>query len=336
MEKLRKISKCVAEHARNGNSKAALRCIDKLGEQNIKPDVAIMNSVIYSFAKQKDLDGARNAFDKMKEFNLKADVISYSSLLHVAAQSAQPKTALQILESMYKNDVQPNTQVVNSVISACSKANDAHRCIYYFQKFFNVDGFTPNVVSFNIMMGVETNINDAMTWWNGMEAHQLEPTIISYNTILQILCRENDMKAAVDWFYKIERSPNCIPDTNSYNMLIYALIKNNEIQLAEKFEARMGKAKVEKNGGTYSALMTRPSKKHKLPPERCVQLFENMLVDGIEPSEQHYAIVLDAFSHAKDPSGAKLWLDNLAAAGHVPTNVHARTVLNLYIERIMY
>ena len=28
---------------------------------------------------------------------------------------------------------------------------------HYFQKFFNVDGFQPNVASFNIMMSVEEN-----------------------------------------------------------------------------------------------------------------------------------------------------------------------------------
>ena len=329
MEKLRKVSKCVAEHARSGKCKQASRCVDRLVEQNIMPDVAIMNSVIYSFAKQKDLIGAQNAFNKLSDYNLKADLISYSSLLHVAAQSAKPNSALEILDNMQNASIQPNTQVVNSVISAFSKANDSHACIRYFQKFFNVDGFTPNAASFNIMMSIETNIDDAMTWWHGMEAHALEPSIISYNTILQILCRGDDVKKAVDWFYKIERSASCIPDVNTYNMLIYSLMKHGEILLAEKFTARMDKANVQKNAGTYSALMSRQSKKQKLSPERCVQLFDSMLGDGIEPSEQHYAIVLDSFSHAKDPQGAQTWLAKLSAGGHVPSNVHARTVLKM-------
>ena len=189
------------------------------GDNGIKPDVAVFNSVINAWATSKDPIAGKKAFAllrKMKDlaakgYNSYPDIVTYNTLLsawsHCGDVNAAPQTE-KIVNEMQKAAKeselapQPNTVSYNTILDAWSKSTlpgAALRAQKVLEFMIRTEGdeIEPDVISFTSVLnawakskephkGARTRelLNRLVDLYGTTKRPNLRPTQISYNAVL--------------------------------------------------------------------------------------------------------------------------------------------------------
>lgn len=125
-----KKSVIAASKAVNGVKTIMKRLVD---ETDLKPDVAILNSLISAFAGLGSFEDAWKVLDEgFSRFGLSPNVATYNILIHSLGRAKRPEHAVRAWELMHKNGLQPNQLTYNSLLDVLiegQKLDDATRLI---------------------------------------------------------------------------------------------------------------------------------------------------------------------------------------------------------------
>ncbi|KAK7246451.1 hypothetical protein RIF29_41319 [Crotalaria pallida] len=157
---------------------------------------------------------------------------------------------------------------------------------------------------------------DATRVFHKMEDFQLKPTQKSYLAILDILVEENHVKRALA-FYKEMRGMGIPPSVISLNILIKALLKNDEtVDSALRIFREMPNRGCEPDSYTYGTLVNGLCRLGKI--SQAIELFREMEQKGHSPSVVTYTSLIHGMCQSNNLDEAISLLEEMTKNGIEP------------------
>ena len=308
------------------------------------------------------------AFQLLKHFSLptsriRPDIYSYSIVIHAFALNGNTERAQQVFDLAAKKD-SLNINVYNALLSAYANAKNVNKCIKILdgllEKTQGVCGsLVPNVVTYSTVINVmckEGMIDEAKKLLDTMIANDVQPNVITYNSILAAWSRKAKRYSDKDAAMEAERLLNNMerrsleyspPDVVSFCTVIHALCNANEPQRAEAVLFRMEeKERLHvKSSHTYNALLTCWAKSNvNGAPIRVERLLLRMLqryrdgITSVKPDKYSYQALIDSYAKCENVGSAEkaeailLQMDDKSST--VKPNVyHYNSVLSAWARR---
>ncbi|CAA6669477.1 unnamed protein product [Spirodela intermedia] len=223
----------------------ALRLVDNPSEQlnvlvsmfqnQCRPDVVTLNTIIYSFCRIGKVDEALKILNDMLQGKFcTPDVVTFTTILHGLLDVGRIKEALDIFHrKMPECSCSPSTVTYNAVLHGLCKLRSVEKAVSIFhemvQKSVSADSRTYTV-------------HEAKTFWEDVVWPSSIHDDFVYATVLRGLCNLGRLDEACDFLYELIDC-GISPGIVNYNILIDGACK-----MSLKREAYQVVAEMRKNG----------------------------------------------------------------------------------------
>lgn len=210
----------------------AFGIIQRLRENNVKPDAIAFNCVLDVCVKAGDIHRARPLVQEMEELGL-LDIITYNTLLKGYCNNNDIKGAKDLLSEMSAANFEPNDVSYNCILNAavnCGNFEDAWDTIAKMEQM-NVkpDHYTVSIMLKALKRAKGTK--DVHRCLSFLDRSSIDPCSdeILMNTVLDTYIRHNEYRRLESLLSKFEQS-NLRPSVPTYGSIIkaYANLKRPE------------------------------------------------------------------------------------------------------------
>ncbi|KAJ3270571.1 hypothetical protein HDV01_007721 [Terramyces sp. JEL0728] len=236
-------------HVNVNDSKKAFQVYDLIKE-TFEPDLVTYSTLIKLLVNTKQVHKAFEVYEAMKKKKIHPNQIVFTTLVKGCIQSGQIDRAWKTFNHMRSEIERPDSIAFTLMIYSCSKTQDAERALDLFQEMIanNLQVTPVTYTSLILACGNRPDYyNEAFDLLEQMIATGFEPNIQTYNALLQIASRNNDIdRVKTVWNDLIARSGSeLVPTPASFKYLIRALtfsLKTKPVKtLTVKEDKKIGK-----------------------------------------------------------------------------------------------
>jgi pentatricopeptide repeat protein len=317
-------------------------------QDNIKPSVELMNTMIKYKVKIKNLNKALEIFHTMCE-RTKPSIVTYNILLSGCIENNQYSKAQELYHQIQSQDL--NVELYTTLIKLECRMNNVTKALELLQsmkdKGMNPDAATYTVLINNLPIQYDSIIDGLVD-----QAIKIEPSSELCSTIIKMYFSRNMEREGFTFFKKYVWNSNvasidiimqlfsCV-DANQFVydlkqeiyrkahrnkfdncVLMLCAAREYDISLVES----MFQATTHKDIDFYNCLLYAYKSTGK--GEKAVQILETMK-DSVEPNSSSYLMVLTACSHSKLVTQARSIYDQLVNE-HRVTDVHTNCMIDTY------
>ncbi|CAN6453031.1 unnamed protein product [Victoria cruziana] len=262
---------------------------------------SIGNSLITMYAEQEDIESASAVFKRMQRF----DVISWTAMVSAYVTNNRIHEARKVFDTMpEKNLISWNTMIGGYLQIRKSSETDKERDLALrgspedaLELFHRMDEFEikPDHFTYNCVLVACASIG-AMQQTRSIHAaaiaRGIDKDIGVINALINAYGKCGNLSDAEHVFNSFVR-----PDTVMWNTMITGYSQNGEAHEALLMFQKMCEFGVQPNHVTFVSILSACS--HTGEIEKGRELFESMSRDhGIEPSQDHYACMVDLLGRA--------------------------------------
>jgi pentatricopeptide repeat protein len=283
-------------------------------------------------------------------YEVSPDIVSYNSVLKAWKEDEQPEAALELLETMIRNEREDEENEMEENPSSSESASDRTSRGSSSNKTIRVD-----VISFNTVIAAfanQGNYHKALELLRKMQKNNPkqqqsdfvgdddefedyfypDPDTITYNIVLYSLAQSNDIGTAVqaedllrEMMMQKERTGVTVVDTTSFNTVLYAWSREREKDVTAIATTTANTTSIAAATGGATAKRTTPKKQvsAKMAAQRAEDLLtimEELSEAGnlnVRPDAYSYTTTIQCWAKCNDPNVTK----------------KAHDVLNRMIER---
>jgi len=224
-------------------------------------------SVIKAYGRAHDVEGAWSLWREMRLRHVRPTSITIGCMVEAVVSNGDPDGGYELIRQLHE-DVQCRDQL-NAVIY-CSVMKGYARvhqmeCVWTLWNEMLNHRIEPSIVTYNALIDAcarNSNMDAVPDLLKGIETRGLTPNLITYSTTLKGLCQRGDVPAAFTVLDDMRRTTKLRPDEIMYNTLL--------------------------DGCSLSGLTTEGER-----------ILEQMQAEGVTPSDFTLTIVVKLFSGAK-------------------------------------
>ncbi|KAK1434392.1 hypothetical protein QVD17_00132 [Tagetes erecta] len=229
----------------------------------VRPETYTFYLLISGLCDLGCLEDARKVFDKMRERDCAPNEFTFGILVRGYCRAARADEGLELLEMMRSMEIGSNIVIYNTLVSAfCKegKTNEAEKLVEMLRE----DGHVPNVVTFNSMISAlcsagkvleasrifrDMQVNkelgneelglvrngmllEAQAVLNEMAEKGVQPSIVSYNIMMDGLCKNEGKVSEAKELLKKMKERGYALNTVTYNIVIDGLCKIGQVDKA--------------------------------------------------------------------------------------------------------
>ena len=170
--------------------------------------------------------------------------------------------ALKIFRRAITDGVEPTSFLYNALIGKLGKARRIDDCLYYFGEMRNLG---------------------------------IQPTSVTYGTIVNALCRVSDEKHAEQLFEEMESMPNYKPRPAPYNSLMqfFLTTKRDRAKVLAYYD-RMRMMRIPPASHTFKLLIDAYATLEPIDMPSAETVLDQMRQSGLQPEAVHYASLIHA------------------------------------------
>eukprot|EP01025_Chloroclados_australasicus_P023761 TRINITY_DN239_c2_g2_i1.p1 TRINITY_DN239_c2_g2~~TRINITY_DN239_c2_g2_i1.p1 ORF type:complete len:1156 (+),score=193.51 TRINITY_DN239_c2_g2_i1:471-3938(+) len=312
----------------------ALRLLELMWEcgGEVVPDIVSYNTVMKACSNALQLDVALWVYYVMKQRGLEPSVATYGTLISAASDVQAYETVMMVWEWLQQSGLECNTTCMNAYISALEKQDRWEDAKKQFQSM--VDGSAqvpPSAVTFNTMMSACVRRGEphhVKELFNTMFGMNIQPTIQSYNTLIQAYSLTRQWREAMELLKFIQRADvNVRAMSVTFNHVLAAISAASHVanagekdvmavsamQVVEQAKAAPG---CEPDTVTYNTYITIMERTGKHP--QALQAYEEMVTNGIKPDAVTAAAIIRACTEGDMWDAAISLFNSLKQHGIVP------------------
>ncbi|XWS13755.1 hypothetical protein CRYUN_Cryun36dG0065500 [Craigia yunnanensis] len=222
-------------YSKGGMKQQALCWLGKMNKQGMEPDEVTMGIVVQLYKKAGEF---RKAEEFFKKWSLKG------SLRHDGSEAF----------SALGSDSHLSSYTYNTLIDTYGKAGQLREASETYEMMLR-EGIVPTTVTFNTMIHICGNhgLLEVASLMKKMEEVQCLPDTRTYNILISLHAKHDDIKMAAGYFAKMKEA--CLePDLVSYRTLLYAYSIRKMVSGAEDLIQEMDERHLEIDEYTQSAL----------------------------------------------------------------------------------
>lgn len=311
------------------------------------------NSLLAMYMKCGDTEGAKRVFESMNE----RTVVSWNTMISGYFRNGGAEEALVVYQRLVKYDeVEPDSATVVSVLSVCGflKNLEAGREIHLLAKEKRLGEILPVSNALMDMYVKCGRMDEARKVFDDM----MEKDIVSWTTMINGCNLNDDLVSAVE-FCRLMQLEGLRPNEITVTSLLAACANLPDLRLGRCLHGWSIRHKVESDVNVETALidlyakcnhiglsfqvMSRTCKKRTVPwnailsgciqnklPRKAIELFKQMMVQGVKPNEATFKSLLPAYASEADLQQAVNIHCYLIRAGFVWRPDIATALVDLY------
>ncbi|XP_044508059.1 pentatricopeptide repeat-containing protein At4g33990-like [Mangifera indica] len=282
----------------------------------------VSNALINMYAKYGDLEQARKVFDNMMVRN----TVSWNSIISAYEQNNDPITACGFFNKMQRAGTEPDLLTLVSLASIVAQMNDHKNSL-------SIHGFTmrrgwlaDDVVIGNAIVDMYTKlgvIESACSVFEGLPVKD----VISWNTLITGYAQNGLASEAIEVYQRMEECNGIIPNQGTWVSLLLAYSHVGAVQQGMKIHGKVIKNCLYMDVSVATCLIVLYGKCGRLDDaislfyqiprgspvswnaiischavhghgEKAINLFGEMLDEGVKPNDITFVSLLSACSHS--------------------------------------
>uniref|UniRef100_A0A7S1SFT1 Pentacotripeptide-repeat region of PRORP domain-containing protein n=1 Tax=Alexandrium catenella TaxID=2925 RepID=A0A7S1SFT1_ALECA len=182
-------------------------------------------SLIRAYGFVQDIEGARRVWREMRQLKIVPTSITIGCMVEALASNGDIEGGHQLIRELLTD---PETRsLVNSVMYGSLLKGFSQQ--KYFSRVWELyaemvsENLEFTLVTYNVLINVCVRSGDSTRipgLLEDMARHGIEPSIITYSTVLKAYCYENCMDKAFEMFDELKRSRQYTPDEIIYNTML--------------------------------------------------------------------------------------------------------------------
>ncbi|KAF2318589.1 hypothetical protein GH714_009184 [Hevea brasiliensis] len=252
---------------------------------------------------------AAQIFSKMKRLRLKPNLLTSNTLLNALVRypsSHSVYLSKAIFSDVIKLGAQVNTNTFNILIYGCCLENKLGEAIGLIGKMAEF-GCSPDNVTYNTILDVLCRIDEALRLRDEMENLKLFPDVVTYNTLINGCFECNNSPKAFGLIEEMEQKGVKL-EAATYNILVKWYANEGSMDDAGKIIRAMEESGFSPNSVTYNTLISVHCKVGKLGEAI------RMMNEGKESKRGYFVdevsygtLIMGYFKDEKPDKALKLW-----------------------------
>ena len=236
-------------------------------QEDYKPNVIHYNVILRILGRAKKWDELEDCWTQMtkQKDELLPTNNTYGTLIDVYGRAGLKSEALQWIQHMEQQGLQPDEVTMNTVVHMYKKAREFDQAEEFYRKWSQTHrpqrAFTYNTLI--DMYGKAGRIGECSNAFSEMLKSGICPDIVTFNTMIHICGSYGHLEEAKVLMNKMEET-GCPPNVMTYNTLIAMNAENNNIDMALTYFTRMKQTGVQPNIVTYRTLLRVLCGKHMI------------------------------------------------------------------------
>eukprot|EP00435_Cladocopium_sp_Y103_P017352 s3835_g4.t1 len=233
-------------YANAGEAEKAKDFYDSMVGAQIAPNMKTFGKLMEAAAKKGQVQMARFWMQEMGAAHV--GTMAYNQLITAAANAHDLRAAEAVYQEMEQLQVMPNVIAYNSILSAAAKTGDLPACERWYQKMLSRH-LEPSSFTFTTLISAGKYAPDGLSWAKRWPCTSLE----AYHAFIDVAAEQQDLSAAEAAFQKLKEAFR--PTVISYNILMLACCRSNNLRAAQHWRSQMARDAVEPNEVTYKTLL---------------------------------------------------------------------------------
>ena len=302
----------------------------KLDSFKKQPDIYKASSLIATFGKQNNLNGAFDIYRRLVDHSShKPHIGVFTALMNACMKCNQPKRVVALWNDMSRYSVQLDNFCFGTLINACAKTGDiitAKKLIDKIKKReftfkINVIDYTQLIRTFNH----GNNIGDAIEVLQLMKQQNVQPDAITYISLLSSCANMTALEQGRLIHNEIINSGiklNIILETALLNMYSKCGSMNEAQSIFDNMESR--------DIITWNAMIS--GYRQNGDVKESIELFKKMQQEGIQPNHFTFTIALSSCADLADLSLGREIHSQIDKSGIEWTIEMRNSLLNMYLK----
>ncbi|KAF5770636.1 putative tetratricopeptide-like helical domain superfamily [Helianthus annuus] len=224
--------------------------------------------------------------------------------------AGKPDKAVRVFLSMQEYGCQQDLNSFNTFLDVLCKSRRvemAYNLFKVLKRRFRADTISYNIIANGFCLLKRTP--RALEVLREMVESGLEPTLKTYNVILNGYFKAGQVKEAWQFFLEMKRRRRCEMDVVTYTTVVHGFGVAGEIQKARQVFDEMIGLGILPSVATYNAYIQVLCKKDNV--ENAILVFEEMLKKGYTPNATTYNVVIRGLCHVGKMDRAMEYLDKM-------------------------
>jgi len=282
---------------RTGDWKSALKMVEDLETEGLKPDSIIYNAALSVCNHCARYAEARNLYKKMRDRKVTPTIITYNVILTALGNSKQMDEVLVHFSEMKQQGFQPDTITYSAILNACDKCRDPRTAMQIYEE---------------------------------MKAKEIAQNSVTYNQLVSIFSRGPKTLHLAFQFYEELKSRNIKPNAYTFSSLLDGCAKARDLPKAEEIWKEMIEMDIRPGKVTYSCMMK--SYCYQGDVKNVLRMFKNIMEYNFTPDVFEYNIVFDALGRKEYFAEVHKLFDEMVATGVRPNDVTFSIILESFVD----
>ncbi|PKA54727.1 Pentatricopeptide repeat-containing protein [Apostasia shenzhenica] len=259
-------------------------------EEGFIPSNATYNTILKGFCLEKKLKDALCFLDQCDWGRSGPDMISFNTILSAACKQGNSSLIRIVLCRMELEGIEANIISMTCLMEFLGKTGKLRECLRFFGHLLK-NGYNPTTVTYNVLLNILCKVQlhkVAHRVFNEFKGCCTFPDIISHNILINVSVREGDYLSMWCLLAHMYRW-GLLPDSITYGLLSYGLCRVRSISDALHLERAMIQQEVRPSIFFYNAILDTMFRTDKLGDIFC--LLRKMEIEGVELNDISYKIL---------------------------------------------
>ncbi|XP_010542482.1 PREDICTED: pentatricopeptide repeat-containing protein At3g60050-like [Tarenaya hassleriana] len=266
-----------------GEYKAMWRLVDEMNSEGYPTTAQTFNILICTCGEAGIARKVVDRFIKSKNFNFRPYRHSYNAILHSLLVIKQYRLIVWVYQQMLADGFSPDVLTYNILMCANYRLGKLDRFYRLFEEMGR-EGFCPDLHTYNILLhfyGKRDKPLAALELLRHMREVGMSPSMLHFTTLIDGLSRAGNLEACKYFFDEMVKT-GFIPDVVCYTVMITGYIMAGEFEKAQELFNEMTLKGQLPNVFTYNSMIRGfcMAKKFK----EALAMFKEMKSRGCEPN----------------------------------------------------
>ncbi|KAF2307964.1 hypothetical protein GH714_033838 [Hevea brasiliensis] len=349
---------------KSGKTHNALQMLDEMTQRGISPNKVTYTIIISGLCQAQRTDDAYRLFNTMKDSGCRPDFVTYNALLDGFCKLGRVDEAMALLKFFKKDGYVLNKEGYSCLIDGLFRARKFEDAQLWYRQMIE-DNIKVDVILYTIMMkGLlkagkvkdalkllsemtervwKGLVGDAQQMFNEMEKLGCYPSVITFNALIDGLCKAGKLEEAQLLFYKMEigRNPSLflrlsqgadrVLDTGGLQTMVEQLCVSGLILKAYKILMQLADSGFAPNINTYNILINGFCKAGNI--NGAFKLVKELQLKGLSPDSVTYGTLINGLLSIKREEDAFRVLDQMFKSGCTPTTAVYKSLMTWSCRR---
>ncbi|CAG8545458.1 6355_t:CDS:2 [Diversispora eburnea] len=223
---------------RKSTSKEALnllyRMIDDMHTLGIPPGRRAYHSLIYANGVHGKPLEAWGILDLMKKDQVELTTFTYNTLIGTFKRMSDSEGALRAFEEMQQNGLSPDSSTYNTLIDLYGKRGDLEIAIKFYQEMIELNKVEPDEITFDVLINLYINsgkyesIQKIEELREDISKRDITLDTTTYNSLIKMYSKSNATSKVFEIYEELIKK-EISPDKSTYHILLELFIKKSEV-----------------------------------------------------------------------------------------------------------